>query len=193
MARSFVIVPGIGDSGSEHWQSHWEAMLPSAIRIKPDSWDVPDLENWIVALDGAIAKSTEPPVLVCHSLGCLLFAHWLFVNAKSNPSRQISGVFMVAIPDKNSRVFPPSARAFGDLPKQSFGDLPVLAIASADDPFDPEMKGLSWAKACGATPILLGLRGHLNEMSGLADWQEGYALLTAFLTSLERKTFSMRT
>lgn len=76
MQFPFVMVPGIGGSGPDHWQSRWEASQPGTIRIAPKSWDVPDLDDWISALENAVGRSPKPPVVICHSLGCLLFAHW---------------------------------------------------------------------------------------------------------------------
>lgn len=53
MGRRFVMVPGIGGSGPEHWQSHWESLYPNTLRIEPNSWDEPDLADWFAALDRA--------------------------------------------------------------------------------------------------------------------------------------------
>lgn len=101
MDRAIVIVPGIGNSGPDHWQSHWEAALPGAARIAPASWDAPDLADWTAALDEAVANAGVPPLVVCHSLGCLLFAHWHAVSA-----RAVRGAFLVAVPDRAGPRFP---------------------------------------------------------------------------------------
>lgn len=85
MGRRFVMVPGIGGSGPEHWQSHWETLYPNTLRIEPNSWDEPDLADWFAALDRAVASAPYPPVLVCHSLGCLLFAHWRAASSRRSP------------------------------------------------------------------------------------------------------------
>ncbi|KWU28011.1 hypothetical protein GJG85_27345 [Burkholderia sp. MS389] len=181
MDRAIVIVPGIGNSGPDHWQSHWEAALPGAARIAPASWDAPDLADWTAALDEAVANAGVPPLVVCHSLGCLLFAHWHAVSA-----RAVRGAFLVAVPDPAGPRFPVAAAAFANLPNSGFGRVPVLAIASEDDPYDPSGRALEWATEQGATPLLLGARGHLNAASGLAGWPEGRALLAAFAAGLGR-------
>ncbi|KAG8155079.1 RBBP9/YdeN family alpha/beta hydrolase [Burkholderia catarinensis] len=179
MEQTIVIVPGIGDSGADHWQSHWEAALPGATRITPASWDTPDLLDWVAALDEVVAQAAVPPVVICHSLGCLLFAHW---HAAS--TRVVRGAFLVAVPDPGGPRFPVAAKAFANVPGGDFGDLPVLAIASSDDGYDPSGQGIAWASARGATPLRLGARGHLNAEAGLAGWSEGRALLTAFTAGL---------
>jgi predicted alpha/beta hydrolase family esterase len=179
MERSIVIVPGIGNSDADHWQSHWEAAWPRAARIAPASWDAPDLPDWIAALDAAVAAAPTPPVVVCHSLGCLLFAHW-----RAAAVRPVHGAFLVAVPDPEGPNFPVAAQAFARLPDGTLGDRPVLAIASTDDPYDPSGRAIAWAAAHGATPVVLGARGHLNAASGLAAWDEGRALFTAFTAGL---------
>ena len=57
MDQAIVIVPGIGNSGPDHWQSHWETAFPGAARIAPASWDAPDLADWTAGSRSAI--STE--------------------------------------------------------------------------------------------------------------------------------------
>lgn len=179
MGSRFVMVPGIGGSGPEHWQSHWQDLAPGATRIAPSSWKEPELADWIAALERAVAAHPQPPVLVCHSLGCLLFAHW-----RAASSGVIAAAFLVAVPDPLGPVFPARAREFGALPASGFGDRPVLAVASEDDPYDPEARAIAWAAGQGARPRLLGRRGHLNGASGLGAWPEGQALLAEFLDEI---------
>ena len=181
MFSNVVMVPGIFGSGPEHWQSLWEAELPSAWRMAPQSWDAPRRADWIGALDQAVARSPAPPLVVCHSLGCLLFAHW-----RRGSRRTIRAAFLVAVPDPDGPAFPPPARDFAPLPSHGFGDQKTLALASSDDPFDPCGRGRAWADAQGAATILLGPRGHMNESSDLGDWPEGKSLLAAFEAGLTR-------
>jgi predicted alpha/beta hydrolase family esterase len=70
-----VILPGIGGSGDTHWQSYWERRNPRASPILPRSWDRPDVADWTAALDRAVA-APRAPLLVAHTLACLLVAHW---------------------------------------------------------------------------------------------------------------------
>jgi len=179
MDRSIVIVPGIGNSGADHWQTYWETALPGATRIAPASWDTPDLSDWIAVLDAAVAAARTPPIVVCHSLGCLLFAHW-----RAAAARPVHGAFLVAVPDPDCPRFPAAAQAFAHVPDGDFGDRPVMAIASSDDPYDPYGRAIGWAVARGAKALVLGARGHLNAASGLAQWDEGRALFTAFTAGL---------
>lgn len=33
-----LIVPGLFDSGPDHWQSHWQRALPTAERVEQSDW-----------------------------------------------------------------------------------------------------------------------------------------------------------
>ena len=39
-----VILPGLYDSGPEHWQSHWERTLPAIVRVAQRDWETPARE-----------------------------------------------------------------------------------------------------------------------------------------------------
>ncbi|SFP44692.1 Serine hydrolase [Mesorhizobium sp. NFR06] len=52
--QAFITLPGIGGSGDAHWQSHWERADKRFKRFEPTSWDMPDLSNWIGAVDNAL-------------------------------------------------------------------------------------------------------------------------------------------
>ena len=91
-----IIIPGINGSDQDHWQTLWQRNDPLAIRIEPSDWDAPQLEDWLAALGRALADCKEPPLLLAHSLGCLLVAFW----AARHPSRYpIRGAYLVAPPD----------------------------------------------------------------------------------------------
>ena len=52
-------------------------------------------------LDLAVRACPSPPVLVAHSLACLLVAHWAHRSALAP-----KGAFFVAVPDPQERNFP---------------------------------------------------------------------------------------
>ncbi len=56
----------------------------------------------------------------------------------------------------------------------------MLTIASSNDPYDPDGRGIELGERAGAAVVRLGDRGHLNEKSGVGDRAEGAGLLTAF-------------
>ncbi|MRX43851.1 RBBP9/YdeN family alpha/beta hydrolase [Agromyces kandeliae] len=184
MTHPLVIVPGIGGSGPEHWQSRWEAALPGALRIAPASWDEPEVGDWVAAIDRAVAASPAPPLLVAHSLGCLAVAHWT-IEADAASART-AGAFLVAPPDPSGPAFPRAAVTGGfTLPSAPLG-LPATVLASTDDPYAELARSAEFAAAWGAGFVDLGARGHVNAASGLGEWPEGLQVLEDVATTARR-------
>lgn len=173
-----IILPGIGGSGESHWQTHWEKTDPRMRRFRPSDWDRPDLKDWIVALDREVKLSAAPPLLVAHSLACLLVAHWQQVSALP-----VAGAFLVAVPDPRAQAFPEEARGFADPPAGPMR-MPSLIVASSNDPFGTTGYARERAEAWRSGLVGIGAAGHVNAESGLGDWPDGRNLLTAFAAGL---------
>lgn len=176
--REMITLPGIGGSGETHWQSLWEKTEPHMRRFSPSNWDVPDLEDWIEALDREVEKSAAPPILVAHSLSCLLVAHW-----SARTKRTVAGALLVAPPDPASSAFPAEAAGFAQPPMHA-SPFPSLIIASGNDPYGSLTHARSLAARWGSGLIDVGPHGHLNGSSGLGDWPQGRAALAAFEANL---------
>src|ERR1700755_1324778 len=73
---SLLIVPGLGGSGPDHWQSQWEAIDMRCTRVEQRDWDRPVLSDWVETLERAVLAAPGEVVLVAHSLGCITVAHW---------------------------------------------------------------------------------------------------------------------
>jgi predicted alpha/beta hydrolase family esterase len=169
-----VILPGIGGSGELHWQTRWEKTNPRYRRFQPTDWNRPELKDWIAALDRAVSAASKPPLLVAHSLACLLVAHWQQVSTAA-----VAGAFLVAVPNPQSEAFPAEAASFADPPLGEFR-FPSLVVASANDPYGAIEYARGRASQWGSGIAEVGELGHINEASGLEDWPQGKALLTAF-------------
>ena len=169
-----VILPGIGGSGELHWQTRWEKTNPRCRRFQPTDWNQPDLEDWISALDRAVGAASKPPLLVAHSLACLLVAHWQQLS-----TAPVAGAFLVAVPNPQSEAFPAEATSFANPPPSKFR-FPSLIIASENDPYGTIEHARGKANQWGSGIVEVGELGHINEASGLQDWPQGNALLTAF-------------
>ncbi|UWU17165.1 alpha/beta hydrolase (plasmid) [Rhizobium sullae] len=174
-----VILPGIGGSGETHWQTFWERANPRARRFQPKSWDQPDLVDWIEALDRAVATADEPPLLVAHSLACLLVGHWQRAS-----SLAVAGAFLVSVPDPQSEAFPAAVATFAAVPEGRFR-FPSLIIASSDDPYSEVEYARTRAAQWGSGIVEVGAFGHINSGSGLEDWPSGLALFRAFAAGTE--------
>jgi predicted alpha/beta hydrolase family esterase len=174
----FLILPGIGGSGEDHWQTVWQVAAPEMRRIEPKSWDHPDLTDWIASLDRTIAACPLPPILIAHSLSCLLVPLW-----QRKSVRAVRGAFLVGVPDPASPAFPVEAGGFGAVPEKRLG-FPSLILASTDDPYGSVDYARSRAKQWGSDLIILGPLGHINGASGLGAWPEGMAILNRFAEEL---------
>ena len=175
-----IILPGIGGSGELHWQTRWEKTNPRYRRFQPADWNRPDLKDWISALHRAVGAAPKPPLLVAHSLACLLVAHWQHLSAAP-----VAGAFLVAVPNPQSQAFPVEAASFADPPLSKFR-FPSLIIASANDPYGTIEHARGRANQWGSGIVEVGELGHVNEASGLEDWPQGKALLTAFAAGVTR-------
>jgi uncharacterized protein len=173
-----IILPGIGGSGESHWQTHWEKTHPRMRRFRPSDWDRPELRDWIAALEREVGLSADPPLLVAHSLACLLVAHWQQVSALP-----IAGTFLVAVPDPSSEAFPEEAQDFADPPAGKLR-MRSLIVASSNDPFSTISYAKARADEWGSGLVEIGAAGHVNGQSGLGDWPHGMNLLTAFATGI---------
>ncbi|MBR0959291.1 RBBP9/YdeN family alpha/beta hydrolase [Bradyrhizobium japonicum] len=178
--HDIITLPGLGGSGDTHWQTLWERADARFTRFQPASWDQPDLGDWEQSLERAVSHCARPPVLVAHSLACLLVAHW----AARFPSA-IAGAFLVAVPDPGGANFPNEAAAFKPVPDRPLR-FPSLIIASTDDPYGGLEMTQRRARVWESGSIVLGALGHINASSRLGDWPQGRALLDAFRAGLSR-------
>jgi predicted alpha/beta hydrolase family esterase len=170
-----LILPGLGNSGPQHWQTLWELRHPQWQRVNLGDWDGPVCEDWVRALDVAVQACSSPPVLVAHSLACLLVAHWAHRSALVP-----KGAFLVAVPDPRSASFPATARGFVPVPMAAFA-FRSLVVASANDPLGSRAHAKHCAIAWGSTFVDIGQAGHINADSGHGEWSEGYMLLQRFM------------
>jgi len=179
MESPVLILPGLNGSGPAHWQTRWELLLPAARRVQARDWDRPSREEWVAALDVAVAAAGPEAVLVAHSLGCLQVAHWVAWTARAvrGPARRlVRGALLVAPPDPGRPEFPAVITGFAPLPTVSL-PFPSTLVASSNDPYGSFDFAASCASAWGSRLVEAGARGHLNADSGLGDWEEGLRLL----------------
>jgi predicted alpha/beta hydrolase family esterase len=170
-----LILPGIGNSGPQHWQTLWELRNPDWQRVNLGDWDGPACDDWVRALDVAVRACPSPPILVAHSLACLLVAHWA-----RRSTLVPKGAFLVAVPDPECASFPATARGFVPVPMAPFA-FRSLVVASANDAFGSLAHAKHCATAWGSSFVDIGQAGHINADSGHGEWAEGYSLLKQFM------------
>jgi uncharacterized protein len=169
---SVLIVPGLGGSGQEHWQSHWERGLADAHRVQQRDWDHPNLIEWSRRLGDAI-EVRPGAILVGHSLGCALIV-WVALSWRS---LRIGGALLVAPADVESQQRTPRhIWEFGPFPRTAL-PFPATVVASSNDPYMSLERAHVLAIAWGANFVNLGPVGHINVKSGFGPWPAGEKLL----------------
>ncbi|QBR71203.1 alpha/beta hydrolase [Beijerinckiaceae bacterium] len=176
-----LVIPGLGGSGPDHWQSRWDAKLPTARRVVQADWEKPDFESWRSRVIEEVERAERPVVLVAHSLGVLAAVH--AAQALANADK-VKGAFLVAPPSGTALTqldtVDPAFFAVPDEPLR----FPSLVIASRDDPFSSFAESEALARALGAELVDAGLSGHINSESGHGPWPEGLMRFAGFLKTL---------
>jgi predicted alpha/beta hydrolase family esterase len=171
MMRTLVL-PGLFNSDPDHWQSRWEAEDETMERVIQDDWETPHCADWVARLDQVLAYIGSDILLVAHSAGCPLVAHWAVGCAQE----RVRGALLVAPSDPEAPTFPSGATGFAPIPLLRL-PFPSIVVASSNDPFVTVARAQTFAEAWGSEFVIIGEAGHINGASGLGDWPEGHALL----------------
>ncbi len=172
-----LILPGLGNSGPEHWQSHWERRDPACERVLQRGWERPRCADWVEALGKAVARREGPLVLAGHSSACAQVAHWA-AAASPEALGRVRGALLVAPSDPERPNYPEGPTGFGPVPLDPL-PFPSIVVASDDDPYIDPTRARRFAQAWGSRFVLLSKAGHINAASGFGPWEEGWALLEA--------------
>ncbi|SJZ69410.1 RBBP9/YdeN family alpha/beta hydrolase [Consotaella salsifontis] len=169
----FVLVPGLYDSGPEHWQSHWQRRHSFWRRISQSKWDDPDIERWISAIRRDLATARHPAILVGHSLGalasCCIAAEGEYL---------VAGLMLVAPAQ-------PSKFHVEDRVPQSNLGVPSVIVASRNDRLMPFERAIHWTGVWGGHLVDVGEVGHINAEAGFGPWPYGVELLKALVDRVD--------
>ena len=174
-----VIVPGVGGSEHDHWQSWLQRQLKSCSRVQQQDWNKPVLHEWIEQFIKTVQAIQEPIQIVAHSFGCLTTVAALAQHPELK--QKIKNLVLVA---------PANPARFGDAGfardsqndyQQYFHQLklqvPTQMIISENDPWLNFQDALQLAKAWKIKPKNLGQVGHINVASGFGPFPEIYDFL----------------
>jgi uncharacterized protein len=171
MKINILILPGIGSSGPQHWQTLWEQSNPSFVRVHQSDWNTPVCTDWISELERAVAQAGPETILVAHSMGCLLVAHWAAVTTLS-----VKSALLVAVPDPDCAAFPGGTTGFSRLPHDRL-PFQSIVVSSSNDRFGSADFNRRCAAYWGSRFVSIGAAGHINAESNLGDWPQGFELL----------------
>ncbi|TNE42493.1 MAG: alpha/beta hydrolase [Sphingomonadales bacterium] len=178
-SASTLIVPGLGNSGPDHWQTLWEQELPDCRRVELGLWDHPHRNLWITKLGIAIRQAQRPVFIVAHSLGCHALAWWA-QQEKTSYADKIAGALLVAPPELDSGMVDPRLIAFAPTPLRIL-PFPSIVVASGNDPYIDIDRARRLAFFWGSDFADAGHVGHINAESDLGHWDFGLFLLNRLI------------
>ncbi len=175
MPPRVLLLPGLFDSGPEHWQSYWERSDATFLRVRQRDWNAPARVDWVAALDAAVTASGPGVVLVAHSTACALVAFWA-----TEHRRPVRGALLVGPSDTEASSYPEGPTGFSPMPRRRL-PFPAIVVASENDEFVSLDRAAGFARDWGARLVNIGPAGHINSASGLGDWPRGRLLLDELL------------
>ena len=168
---NILILPGLGSSGPQHWQSVWERGH-GFLRVEQQDWETPRSTDWTTKLNEAI-KQFDPKnvILVAHSLACTTVAYW----AQQYPAK-IKGALLVAPSDTEADTYPPGTSGFAPVPLARL-PFPSIVVASSNDYYVTLQRAQLFADSWGSRFANIGNAGHINVAAGFGNWDQGLELL----------------
>ncbi len=172
---NYLIIPGLGNSGDEHWQTYFETKGNHFIRINQQEWDAPDCEDWIQTIDKAMAEyDLSTVVFIGHSLACTTIAHWA-----NRFGKKIKGALLVAPSDVDMPGYNFPTTGFSPIPSNTI-NFKTIVVASTNDEWVTLERAQYFASNWGSEFVNIGEAGHINATAGFGKWNEGLALLKRF-------------
>lgn len=174
-----VVVPGLGGSGPEHWESLWHKKYEHAQRLEDVNFDMPEKEECVDGLDKLIQTDTSKEVvLVGHSLGTMMIRHWVRERL-ARSAVTIRAAMLVAPGDPKN--YPSEIQGFVPIPEDK---LPFrsMVVGSSNDTWASIEWTRSIAAKWGAEFVDIGPHGHINTDAGFGEWRHGETLLQRLAT-----------
>ncbi len=171
---SVLIIPGLFNSGPEHWQSIWRSRHPDYYRVQQADWETPQRSDWVQTLSASIREIEGPVVLAAHSTACATVAYYAAEHGHANG--RVIAAFLVGPSDTEAASYPVGPTGFSPMPLQKLPFRSVV-VASSDDPYVTLDRAKLFASSWGSRLITLQEAGHINAASGYGAWPEGEKLL----------------
>ncbi len=185
---TILIVPGLRDAVPQHWQTLLEQELVAqgraVVAVPPMGRADLDCGTRVEAIERAAQSIDGPVLMVAHSGGCIMVAHWA-----ARSTRPIAGALLAAPPDFE-RPMPEGYPTLAEL--EASGWLPVprarlpfpsIVGASRNDPLADHARAAELAQAWGSELVDLGQVGHLNPASGFGPWPRAHDFIARLSAS----------
>ena len=183
----FLTVPGLNNSGPDHWQSLWEQRIPGTRRVEQTDWEQPRRDQWVSTVQASIPDAGGPVILIAHSLGCIAVASWAAAQSYGQSyGRPVAGALLVAPPAIDRAGAHPLLRQFAPLPSRPL-PFPSILVASRNDQYATLEQSLRMARIWQSHFVDIGYRGHINAASGLGIGGERPRLLDQVVDAARRR------
>lgn len=113
LKHTILIIPGLRDHVEEHWQTllakELTAQSVPCVTVPPLEQDKLSCHARLDAIDRALDSIDGPVIIVAHSAGCMMVAHWALRRA-----RPILGALLAAPADVETQMptgYPPQGCA----------------------------------------------------------------------------------
>ena len=169
-----LIVPGVGGSEYEHWQSWLQRGLMQCSRVEQKDWNHPVLVEWVAEFIRTISNIQDDIEVVAHSFGCLTSVAAL--NQHPELIKKIKKLILVA-PANPARF---GENGFARDSQSDYGayfhqlslNVPTVMLISENDPWLNFNDAKALAKSWKIKPVNLGQVGHVNVASGFGPFPE---------------------
>ena len=175
---TILIVPGLRDHVAEHWQTLLAARLPLVRTVPPLEHDKLSCAARVEAVARTLASIDGPVVIVAHSAGTMMVAHWA-----QQATRPIQGALLATpadlehpMPAGYPTVEQLDANGWLPIPRKKL-PFPSIVAASSNDPLSQLERARGFAEAWGSRLVELGSVGHLNPASGYGEWPRALELI----------------
>jgi len=170
-----LVIPGLNDSGSAHWQTWLQAHFGGAVRVEQDDWARADLARWSQRIEMTLARHPRARwVAVAHSFGCLALLRHLALGGAG-----VQSALLVAPAD-------PAKFGVAEALPQSALAIPSVLLASETDPWMRIDSARGWARVWGSQLVNLGDAGHINTESGFGPLPQAKSTVEQMIQRLER-------
>jgi uncharacterized protein len=173
-----LIVPGLRDHVPQHWQTLLAAQLPRVVSVPPMGRDDLDCGVRVAAIEHAAQAIDGPLIIVAHSGGCIMVAHWA-----QQTRRPVLGALLATPPDFDT----PMPEGYPAIDALTLGGwlpvprkvlpFPSIVAASRNDPLGRFVRVSALAHDWGSKVVDIGEAGHLNPASGYGPWPLAHAFI----------------
>lgn len=174
-----VIVPGVGGSEAQHWQSWLQRNLMSSSRVNQTDWNQPVLNHWVEQFTKTLRPLQSDVQIVAHSFGCLTTVAALALHPELN--KYVKKLILVA-PANPARFGEAGFARDSKTDYQAFFhqlkiQVPTTLLISENDPWLSFEDAQQLARSWKLQPVNLGQVGHINVASGFGPFPEIYDYL----------------